>query len=177
MSENKTLSEKERLHIENLLDIARKLCAGSECIMMGSMALYLEFPEVLDYVPGDVDLLADAGIENLRKIIRILRVDGFKVFSWQDEIDELVSTELLKGRFYIRGIKEMEESAVTVDVTYEIVAVDWQQVKDSYVEIEGNRVFEKDVLIKILRGCPKEKKQEQARRLEELNINNIYKEY
>ena len=168
MDRNKILSEKERLHIENHLDIARKLCAGSDCIMMGSMALYLAFPEVLDYVPGDVDLLADAGIENLRKIIRILRVDGFKVFSWQDEIDESVSMELLEGRFYIRGLKNIKDSVVTVDVTYEIVAVDWQQVKNSYVEIDEIRVFNKEVLIAILRGCPKEKKQEQARRLGEL---------
>lgn len=147
------------------LNIARKICADCDCVLMGSMALYLEFSQVLDYIPGDVDLLTGADIDNIRKIVRILRNNGFKVFSWQDEIDESVSMELLEGRFYIRGLKNIKDSVVTVDVTYEIVAVDWQQVKNSYVEIDEIRVFDKEVLIAILRGCPKEKKQEQARRL------------
>lgn len=150
------------------LNIARKLCADCDCVLMGSMALYLKFPEVLDYTPGDVDLLTGADIDNIRKIVHILRNNGFNVYSWQDEIDESVSMELLEGRFYIRGLKTIGKFVITVDVTYEIVAVSWEKVKNSYSEIEGIRVFEKDVLVAILRGCPKEKKQEQARRLEEL---------
>lgn len=154
--------------IKEYLSIAQRLSRQCDCVLMGSLALYLEYPQVLKNFPGDVDMMTSANEANLKNIIRVLKDGGFKLFSWQDEIDETVSCKLLKGRYYIRGLKEIDKQSITVDITYESDVVEWQQVKDYYVENQGIKVFAKDVLITLLEISEKEKNQEQARLLRQI---------
>lgn len=154
--------------IKEYLSIAKRLSQQCNCVLMGSLALYLEYPQVLKNFPGDVDMMTSADEANLKNIIRVLKAGGFKLLSWQDEIDETVSYELLKGRYYIRGLKEIDKQSITVDITYESDVAEWQQVKDCYVENQDIKVFTKDVLITFLENSEREKNQEQARLLRQI---------
>lgn len=155
------------------LSIAEELSNKCECILMGSMALHLEYPMILDSFPEDVDLFADSKIENLRKIISVLMERGFEVFSWQDKIDANVSYELLKGRYYLRGINEKDNNKIIVDITYEKENFCYQEVKASIVKINGIKVFNKEVLVKLLKDSAKKKNRAQAQRL--IMLKNVDK--
>lgn len=118
---------------QEMLRTAAALTAGGEAAVIGSFGAWLTVPQILDHSPMDLDLLTGNREGSVRRAVRILRENGFEVWSWQDRIDENFSWDMLKGRFYIRGIR----GGLTVDVTYEIEGVSYDSLKEEYVAVGG----------------------------------------
>ena len=115
----------EQDDLNELKEIAKNLTTQSDCRLIGSLGISLECPQVLDTVPSDVDLYARNTIENIKNIIAQMQKMNMTVYSWQDIIDDNFNYDLLKGRFYVRGIKGDKK----VDVTYEIENLDYEELE------------------------------------------------
>ncbi len=82
--------------------------------IVGSVALLVERPDVLDTLPPDVDLVVSR--EHLKALVTwALERDG-TVTSWKNEITDAEQLGDLSGRFYLRIVL----SETRVDVTYEL---------------------------------------------------------
>ena len=104
--------------------VATELTTRCECILFGSLGLQMAYPQVLPDAPHDADLFAAGNRDNLVQIITLLRDNGYLVYSWQDPIVAGFDWEILRGRFYFRGVKKIlgYEPAI-IDVTYEIAGL------------------------------------------------------
>ncbi|MCR5656086.1 MAG: hypothetical protein K6G06_01370 [Butyrivibrio sp.] len=129
--------------------MAQLLTGEADSILIGSMAAYLIHPEILDHKPHDVDLMIDNTLENIKRVIGILKENGYEVFSWTDEIGEDFDYSILPGRFYIRGIRD----GLYVDLTYEIVGLTFEELKRHTVTADGIVTCTTEGLIKTLEVC------------------------
>ncbi len=120
-----------------MLNIASLITHNADAVLGGSLGIYLVYPQILDHSPSDVDLYAFYSMDNLRKIIRLLKNELFRVYSWQDEIDEDCNENLLRGRYYFRARK----GDIVVDVTYETVGFNYDQLRDYIKDINNVRVY------------------------------------
>lgn len=138
--------------------MATELTTRCECLLFGSLGLQLTFPQVLPEPPHDADLFAAGDRGNLEQIIRLLQGDGYMVYSWQDPVVDGFDFNILRGRFYFRGVKRIlgYEPAI-IDVTYEINQLPYEELARFTQRVEGIRVLDKDGFIKALGRCEKEK--------------------
>ena len=132
-----------------LAEIAKELTASGEAAVIGSFGARLTVPQVLDHMPKDLDLFMQNDIAAIRRAIRILRKHGFSVYSWQDRIDENVPEELLKGRYYIRGIRDI----LNVDLTYEIEGIEYEKLSAHAVHADGIGTYDKEGQMRLLEVC------------------------
>ena len=132
--------------LKELKAIAKTLTTQTDCRLIGSLGIYLECPQVLDTVPSDVDLYARNTIENIKNIIAQMQKMNMTVYSWQDIIDDNFNYDLLKGRFYVRGIKGDKK----VDVTYEIENLDYEELEAKGKTIKEINTYNKQGFIRLL---------------------------
>ena len=130
-----------------LSELARQLTADGSAAVIGSFGTYLTFPEILDHKPMDLDLFTGNDENSVRRAVKILMQNGFEVFSWQDRIDSHFSFELLKGRFYIRGVR----GVLNIDVTYEIKGIDYDVLRKHCVIVDGIVTYNREGQIILLR--------------------------
>lgn len=147
----------EPKEIEPMLNIARVLTQNTKSVLIGSLGLYLGYPEVLDTFPQDVDLYSEGSPGNLKQIIRILQENGYKVYSWQDEITEEFDYKKLPGRYYIRGIKD----GLIVDITYEISNLEYDKMQEFEVCAQDVQIYNKEGVIKVLEQSDRKDHREQ----------------
>ena len=126
--------------------VAKELTSDGNAGVIGSYCSWLTTPQVLDHKPHDLDLLIKNDMDTIRRAIVILKKQGFEVFSWQDKIDDTVSYDLLKGRYYIRGIR----GELMVDLTYELKGVQYESLRDHYITVNGIGTFDKQGQTRIL---------------------------
>lgn len=131
---------------EVFFETAKFLTQNSRCTLIGSLCLYINAPQLLDREVHDVDLFADFNEQNLRLIISLLESLDFEVYSWQDRIDSSVPMSLLKGRYYIRGIRD----GFHVDVTYEEDGISYSEMQRYEYIKDGIRLYNCDGLIRLL---------------------------
>ncbi len=138
--------------------VAKELTTQCNCLLFGSLGLQLTFPQVLPEAPHDADLFAAGDRDNLLQIIAMLQADGYMVYSWQDPVVEGFDYDILRGRFYFRGVKKLlgYEPAI-IDVTYEIANLPYGILEKYTQKVEGIRVLNKDGFIMALGRCEKEK--------------------
>lgn len=138
--------------------VATELTTRCECILFGSLGLQMAYPQVLPDAPHDVDLFAAGNRDNLVQIITLLRDNGYLVYSWQDPIVAGFDWEILRGRFYFRGVKKIlgYEPAI-IDVTYEIAGLQYEELDVLTQKVEGIKTLTKDGFICALDRCEKEK--------------------
>ncbi len=132
--------------MEEFFELAGYLTNNSVCTLMGSLCLYLTAPDILGREVHDVDLFSDDTEENLRRIIGLLEDRGFDVFSWQDRIDHSVDMDMLRGRYYIRGIKD----GLIADITYESDILSYDELKRYETVNKGIRHYDIEGLILLL---------------------------
>ena len=150
---------KERL--ASLAEVARELTADGSCAVIGSFGAWLTVPQVLDHVPHDLDLFLRNDPDAIRRAVRLLQDRGFSVFSWQDRIHEDVSMELLRGRYYIRGIRD----ALTVDLTYEIRSIGYDAMVPHCIRVNGIGTYTPQGLMKLLEVCERDDLRERLGRM------------
>ena len=138
--------------------MAAELTKRFDCALFGSLGLELTYPEVLDNPPGDADLVAGNEQKNLKGIIQFLQANGYTVYSWEEPVTEGFDMGILRGRFYIRGIKHIPpyEPAI-IDVTYELKGIDNRQIQRMTTTKEGIRILNIDGYIMVLGICEKAK--------------------
>lgn len=151
----------EERDLTALLDIAKQLCAQTKCTLIGSLGLYLAYPQVMDTFPQDADFYADAAADNLSNIISLLQQNGYQVYSWQDRIDDAFDYSLLKGRYYFRGVKGGD----IVDITYEIQGMEYSEMQPYEIVQDGIKVYNKAGLMKVLDKSDRERNRAQKYRL------------
>lgn len=147
--------------MERFFEIARYFTQNSKCTLIGSLCLYMIAPEILGREVRDVDLFAENTDENIRNIIRLMEKSGFEVFSWKNRIDRNVDLSLLKGRYYIRGIR----NRLNVDVTYEKDGLTYNELQKYEIVRDGIRLYDRNGLIKILSESDREENLRHARML------------
>lgn len=147
--------------MERFFEIARYFTQNSKCTLIGSLCLYMIAPEILGREVRDVDLFAENTDENIRNIIRLMEKSGFEVFSWKNRIDRNVDLSLLKGRYYIRGIR----NRLNVDVTYEKDGLTYNELQKYEIVRDGIRLYDRNGLIKILSKSDREENLRHARML------------
>ena len=141
--------------------ISEILTQNAECTLMGSLCLSFQHPEILKKSPSDADFYASDELANILKIIDILKNNGYEVYSWQDKINEKFDFALLKGRFYIRGIRDRKN----IDITYEIDELDYNLMKVHQIEIQGIKMYDTQGLMILLSKSDKEKNKIQLEKL------------
>lgn len=150
--------------LTELLEISALLSRKTKCTLIGSLGMHLSFPMIPDTYPYDADFYADGSLENLKSIVNVLKENGYKVYSWQDEIEEQFDYALLSGRYYIRGIK----GETIVDITYEIQNLKYFDLQCYERYKQDIRVYNREGLIKVLEQSDRKDHKEQLVLLKEL---------
>jgi len=150
---------------QTLSDISKELTSDGMSGVVGSFSTWLIAPAILDHKPNDLDVFISDKIEVLRRAIMILKKRGFEIFSWKERIDESVSYDFLKGRVYIRGVRD----DLAVDLTYEIPGVEFDSLKDKYIVINGIGTFDKQGQMRLLEAASAERP-DLKKRLERLKM-------
>lgn len=156
----------ELKNLKALKDIAAILTDKAECRLIGSLGLNLSYPQVLDTVPSDIDLFANNTISNIKKIINQMKKMNMTIYSWQDIIDDDFDFELLKGRYYIRGIKD----DIKVDVSYEIGNLNYSDMESCGIQTDNIKTYNKYGFIKLLECSERKENKEQLALLKRLKI-------
>lgn len=150
--------------MESFFDAARYFTQNSRCTLIGSLCLYMLAPDILGREVHDVDLFAHGSEDNLRRIISLMEDGGFEVFSWQDRIDRYVPLSLLRGRYYLRGIR----GGLIVDVTYEKDSLSYEEMEQYEIIRDGIRLYCRKGLIRILEDSDREENLRHAQMLRKL---------
>lgn len=94
--------------------------AGIPYVTVGTFGLYnSDAACVLDNPPHDADIYTTDTPENLSALINFLKADSYKLYSWQDAVDENFQLAKLKGRYYLRALKTVNGNDIQLDITYE----------------------------------------------------------
>lgn len=89
---------------------------GVEFAIIGTWALKVHFPVAMrDYVIRDCDIVLQPTEENLRRAVRVLRGDGWRVTAWEEEVWDDFSGGDLAGKYYLRA----RFGELTLDATFE----------------------------------------------------------
>lgn len=99
----------------------------SKYLVIGTYGVFNICKAVLDNHPLDCDILVENDLESVKNIIRELKVNGYKIYSWQDEVNEDFDYSILKGRYYLRAVKLKDEVEYKVDITYECEYLDFNE--------------------------------------------------
>ncbi|MDU1903637.1 MAG: hypothetical protein E6772_02535 [Dysgonomonas sp.] len=130
-------------------------------VVIGTFAL-LNLPEkvVLSSPPGDLDIIIPKNEDILNKAINILEVESYELYSWKDKVDENFDNNLFEGRFYVRGIKKINERCFIIDITYESDIVNFDELYEKSNLVESIRIAAIEDIITLLeaRGSDKDKK-------------------
>ena len=118
--------------------LARLLTADGEAVVIGSFGTWLTVPQVLGHVPHDLDLSLTDDITVIRHKIHMLEERGFAVYSWQDRVGTDVSPALLKGRYYLRAIRD----GLTIDMTYELAAGTFTSLRPHILLVDEIAVYD-----------------------------------
>ncbi len=90
--------------------------AGLDPVLIGSWAARLDGGA---RVPHDIDLLVAPDLDRVRRGLALLDEAGYALFSWGTPIGPAVADEVLRGRHYVRAVRDH----VIVDLTYECAAL------------------------------------------------------
>ncbi len=115
--------------IQEMYNIAEKICLQNECILIGSLGEKLTISNLVDRFPSDIDILASDKSDNLLSIMNLIKSLGFTLYSWQDKITDDFDMTKLKNRLYFRGIRD----SYIVDVTYELTNTSFEVLKNYMV--------------------------------------------
>ncbi|MHC1684407.1 MAG: TRM11 family methyltransferase [Clostridiaceae bacterium] len=110
----------------------------SKYLVIGTYGVFNICRAVLDNYPLDCDILVEDDLDSIKNIITELKVNGYKIYSWQEELNEDFDYSKLQGRYYLRAIKLIDEVEYKVDITYQCEYLDFNE---SY----NNRVVKKDI--------------------------------
>jgi hypothetical protein len=91
---------------------------GVRCVVVGSLARRWLSPDAAP-APRDVDVLVPGDAASLDRLVGSLLALGFEVFSWTDPVRPPVDPDLLRGRYYLRAVREDRRGRLVVDATYE----------------------------------------------------------
>ncbi len=149
-----------------MLRMAQLLTSQADAVLIGSFGTYLTYPQVLSKRPHDVDLFIEGSLENIKKIIELLKENGYTVYSWQDEIGENFDYSILPGRFYIRGIKD----GLYMDATYEIVDLNFDDIRKYAILVEDILALNKEGQIIVLDRSDREESAKRANLLKNLYL-------
>ena len=89
------------------------LSEAAPCLVIGTHAVALSRPDLLDRPPNDTDLLTTP--EALPALATLLLDAGFSLSSWEEPVSLPLPAELLKGRWYLRA----QRGLLVLDLTYE----------------------------------------------------------
>lgn len=100
----------------------------------GTWALKQLHPKLmLDYSIEDCDLLVDNKLENINKLIHLLRQSKWSTTLWNKPIHDLVTKDELKNKYYLRAFK----SSLIIDITYEYPLYSWTEIADAIAVHQG----------------------------------------
>lgn len=102
---------------ESLLEA---LSEAAPCLVIGTHAVALSRPDLLDRPPRDTDLLTTP--EALPALAAVLQDAGFSLSSWEERVTLPLPTELLRGRWYLRA----RRGPLVLDLTYECPWLDME---------------------------------------------------
>ena len=75
-------------------------------VAIGTWALKLVYPQTMrNYTINDCDLIIENDIQNIRKIIHVLKQKNWIVTVWEVEIDTTVKEDFLLNKYYLRAKK------------------------------------------------------------------------
>lgn len=89
---------------------------GLPFVVIGSAALALIAPALLERAPRDVDVLAPFDLAVLEGFIEALAARGTRVTSWEEPVELPLDEAKLAGRYYLRA---RGPAGRVLDVTYE----------------------------------------------------------
>lgn len=155
--------------LTDYIEIAQELCCTENCTLVGSLGLYLTYPQILDTYPQDADFFIADDINTLKKCINILWKKKYKVFSWDKEILNIedITEELLNGRIYVRGIK----NNLIVDIMYKREGITYDEMRKFQIRENNINLYSKEGYITMLEYSERKINQAQKQRLKNLNDN------
>lgn len=103
-----------------------------EYLIIGTYALKIYFPEKMnDYKINDCDILIENDIHEIQILIKLLIKFDWQVEVWNIAIDESVEAEFLKGKYYIRALKD----DLCIDISYEYPLISWENIHGNKSEL------------------------------------------
>lgn len=103
-------------------------------LAIGTWALKMYFPEKMkDYEINDCDILIENDIHEIRRLIKLLINYEWQVEVWNEEINESVKTNFLKGKYYIRVLK----GNLCLDISYEYPLVYWADIYNDKIRLNS----------------------------------------
>jgi hypothetical protein len=127
---------------------------GVQTVLIGTAALALTAPHLLDRPPADCDVLV--AVESLDGLVRRLGEKGYAVTSWGERVTAPVDRRHLEGRFYLRATPPV--TGLLIDATYES-PIDFERARRGAARIRGVLVAATaDVLVlKAARGARRDR--------------------
>jgi hypothetical protein len=121
--------------MESYFEILQQFSAARvEYCVIGTWALKAYFPkEMREYELHDCDLAIHPTVSNIQNAADILRLNGWELRIWGAEIPELISAELLTGKYYVRA----QKAELTLDLSYALEHPNWAQMSEGVVPWEG----------------------------------------
>jgi hypothetical protein len=121
---------------------------GVPTVLIGTAALALNAPQLLDRPPADCDVLVNQA--SLDGLVAGLRSTGYRVSSWGEPVQAPLDRGRLSGRFYLRA---SHPDGLTIDATYES-PLDYEHARARAVRCRNVWVADpRDVLwLKSVRG-------------------------
>ncbi len=93
--------------------------------VIGTWALKELYPQFMnDYRPKDCDLLIPNEPDIVRQFLNILEKNNWNLTLWGTPIRSAVSSDKLKGKFYVRA----EKASLQLDITYENEYFSWEDI-------------------------------------------------
>lgn len=147
-------------------NILKNLGKISEYLVIGTYGLFNICKCVLDNEPLDCDILIPYDEDNIKKVVKLLKDSEYKVYSWQDEINDDFDYNKLIGRYYLRAVREVKREnngnlneKYIFDITYECEYLNFStSFKNKIIKNKINIARLEDIMLLMkIRGNYKDK--------------------
>lgn len=131
--------------ISEYIKVLENFSSVCDFVLIGSMGLKLAYPDIMNFEPHDMDIVI-SDKSNLWSAVKFFIDNRYKVYSWNEIIDENFDYDCMNGRIYFRAVKDSYQ----IDVNYSLENIAYSEITENIQIINNIKVPTKELFIKLL---------------------------
>lgn len=131
--------------ISEYIKVLENFSSVCDSVLIGSMGLKLAYPDIMNFEPHDMDIVI-SDKSNLWSAVKFFIDNRYKVYSWNEIIDENFDYDCMNGRIYFRAVKDSYQ----IDVNYSLENIAYSEITENIQIINNIKVPTKELFIKLL---------------------------